>query len=508
VEGSVFRRCGCRDPKSGRQLGTQCPKLSRRDHGSWWARHDAPTATGGGRQQPRIGPYKTKKEAEAKLIATINKINTGEYLPVDKSLTIAVDLRRWLAGRIGLKASTQRCNEELAELYLVPGLGHLRPTELREHHIEELYRAMRQIGRPSEEPPTPMLRRLLDARTDTQQARRPLGRARIRRTHAVLHAYLNAAVRRRTIPRNPVSNVELASARSAKALAWTPERVNRWRQTGRRPSRCMVWTPEQAGAFLDHATADRLYPLFHVVGYRGLRRSEALGLPWTDLDLDIGTLTIRETLVDLDTLDPDYEEFDDPKTIASERTVTLDADTVAVLRTWRRQQAKERLAAGPTWVDSGRVFTTPTGAPLNPKTVSQHFNRLLARTSQSSATCTATTRAGSQCQRHGIVHIDGQPRCGLRRHGGHIGERMPATRSGLPPIRFHDLRHTAASLTYRATNDLKLVSELLGHSSIKMTADIYTNIYADVDRAAAEAVARLVPRATDPAQRTTTAPPT
>jgi len=105
-----------------------------------------------------------------------------------------------------------------------------------------------------------------------------------------------------------------------------------------------------------------------------------------------------------------------------------------------------------------------------------------------------TTHAGTRCARQATASLHGEPRCGLRRHSGPDGQTIPLTRSGLPPIRFHDLRHTAASLTYRVTRDLKLVSELLGHSSIKITADIYTNIFADVDRAAAEAVAQLVPR--------------
>ena len=64
----------------------------------------------------------------------------------------------------------------------------------------------------------------------------------------------------------------------------------------------------------------------------------------------------------------------------------------------------------------------------------------------------------------------------------------------LPPIRLHDLRRGGASLTYRATKDLKLVSELLGHSGIQITADTYTTLFAEVDAAAAEAVAALVPR--------------
>jgi hypothetical protein len=139
-------------------------------------------------------------------------------------------------------------------------------------------------------------------------------------------------------------------------------------------------------------------------------------------------------------------EWGDPKSEAGERTISLDSHTVAVLRAHRRAQTEARLAWGAAWVDSGLVFTKEDGSALNPDTVSQRFERLVAR-------------------------------------------------SGLPPIRLHDLRHVAASLALAAGVPMKVVSEQLGHSSIQITSDIYSSVLPQVAQAAAQAVADLVPRA-------------
>jgi len=110
---------------------------------------------------------------------------------------------------------------------------------------------MREIGRPMDGRASPLLARLLEARTDTPQARRPLSPARIRRVHATLMSALNDAVKRGKISRNPAEHVELETGRAPKALAWTAPRVEAWLRDGKRPSPVMVWTPEQAGVFLD-----------------------------------------------------------------------------------------------------------------------------------------------------------------------------------------------------------------------------------------------------------------
>lgn len=125
-----------------------------------------------------------------------------------------------------------------------------------------------------------------------------------------LRSALNDAVREGLIVTNPAALVKMAGGKRPKALVWTVEREARWRgavaahiAAGKtppearapapRPSPVMVWRPDHLGAFLDVAAGDRLYALFHLIAYRGLRRGEAAGLEWQDVDLDGAAVTVR-----------------------------------------------------------------------------------------------------------------------------------------------------------------------------------------------------------------------
>ncbi|MDT3442697.1 tyrosine-type recombinase/integrase [Pseudofrankia sp. BMG5.37] len=421
---------------------------------------------------------------------SLAELNPVGPAPDNRDLTFGRYLDRWIANKADLKASTRRGYEKHIRLYLKPGLGHIRLAELRDDHFDELYRAIRQIGRPLKgQRPSFLLLRLLEVRRDDPARRRPLGAATLARIHATARGALNDAVARPSLPIrvNPSVYAERPKPRRRHALLWTAPRVAAWERTGRVPSPVMVWTPAQSGAFLDFAAADRLYPLWHLVAHRGPRRGETVALGWAEVDLAAATAFIRENDTgeddefDLD----DEDDYDQTKSRAGDRLITLDRATVTALRIWRLHQNTEHAAAGERWVDSGRVFTHPDGRPLTPDGVSQRFERLVARYS--------TVR-----REHAERDWDADYLA--RRH------RMPATsiqaaldHGPLPPIRFHDLRHNAASLTYHATHDMKAVSALLGHASIQITGDIYTTLFEEADRAAAEAAARLVPRTNLPA---------
>lgn len=134
-----------------------------------------------------------------------------------------------------------------------------------------------------------------------------------------------------------------------------------------------TWSAEELGKFLAEVQDDRLYPLWLVVASTGMRRGEALGGYWTDLDLGAARWQVRHTLVAVG-----HELRDStPKTDHGRRSVALDSGTVRVLREWRRRQLEERLAWGPAWTDTGRVFSREDGADLHPERVSERFDRLV-----------------------------------------------------------------------------------------------------------------------------------
>ncbi len=433
MKGATFKRCLCERPVDASGRRSPC----RINHGSWYFQHELPMKPDGTRSQHRVGGFATQREAREAMHASLAAFSRGERVAPSR-LTVQAYLAQWLDGKSGLRSSTRRSYNENIDLYLVPALGFLRLSDLADTDIERMYAAMRRLGSSGAVGPDLVLSRLLAARHGGVP--RPLSAARLRRVHATLQSALNSAVRRGLLGVNPARHLELAGGRRPRAEVWTEQRVESWRRTGRRPA-VAVWTAEQTGRFLDTAAPERLYPLFHLIAYRGLRRGEAVGLRWLDVDLEHRSLRVAQQVVQLGWA----TEIGAPKTDSGERTISLDAATVAVLADWRDRQVRHRDGWRADWVESGLVFTRENGAPLHPDLATDAFARVL-RT------------------------------------------------AGLPPIRLHDLRHTAASLALQAGVPMKVVSEQLGHSSLAITADTYTSVLPVVARAAAEAVAQVIPR--------------
>ena len=172
MRGSVYQRCSCRDAKTRKPLGKQCPRLRSKGHAlGWFFRYSAPRAPGEKRRRPEVGPFPTKERAEEELSAELARIGGGAAA-TDRSLLVRDYLTTWLAARkLRLKPTTYESYEEAVRLYFAPGVGHLRLVELRDRHLQDLVTAMTQLNRPLRdgEKPSELLRRLVAVRADDER---------------------------------------------------------------------------------------------------------------------------------------------------------------------------------------------------------------------------------------------------------------------------------------------------------------------------------------------------
>lgn len=191
-------------------------------------------------------------------------------------------------------------------------------------------------------------------------------------------------------------------------------------------------TPDQARALLAAIRGHGLEALVTVALSLGLRQGEALGLRWDAVDFDAKLLHVRASLQRVDKC----WHLVEPKSARSRRTVALPDVAVSALRAHRVGQLEERLASGSRWCEGGFVFTTRIGTPLEPSNVRKAFRGLL-------------------------------------------------TKAGAPQIRFHDLRHTAATFLLAQGVDVRTIMETLGHSQISLTLNTYSHVLPVLQRDAA-----------------------
>jgi integrase len=397
------------------------------------------------------------------------RVRVGQDL--DGTITVEQYLEGWLAGRKGLRPGTRRSYESHIRLYLIPHLGAIRLDRLRVADVDSMFEAIDELNEVIDQArrsADPKLRALV-------KGRRQVGAATKQRIRATLRSALSKALREGRVEVNVAALVELPSGKPPKPLVWTDERITAWRRAHTsyieemqarkrrlaaaephkrhgtrinrldayigtpRPSPVMVWTPQTTWAFLRRARLHRLYALYYLITFRGLRRGEACGLRWPDVDLTSGIATVRWQITQLGSTLAEGK----PKTDTGEGQVALDTATIKVLRTHKTRQNTERLAAGPAWTDTEFVFTTKTGEPLHPAWVTEQFEQLCME-------------------------------------------------ADLPPIRLHDLRHGAASILLAAGYDMKVVQETLRLSSITIAGDTYTSLLPDLARQSAEDAAAVV----------------
>ena len=359
--------------------------IRQRKDGRWEAR--VLVTDPAGRRVRRSLLARTRAAVAAKLVEAQRAEAIG--LPaVTSTSTVGEYLASWLgAVELRVRPRTYESYELIVRVHLVPGLGALRLARLS----------------------PPQVQAFLNAKTAAGCSPRTVAYLR-----AVLRQALGQAERWGLVSRNVAKLVD-------------PPRVPR--------REVHPFDPEEAAAFIAAIRGDRLEALYVTALGTGLRQGELLGLAWRDLDLDAGTLRVRQALQ----RNRSGLVLVEPKSASSHRTVALPAIVVDGLRRHRVRQLEERLAAGGRWPDDPRdlVFLSTTGTPLEGVNVTRRFQALLAE-------------------------------------------------AELPRQRFHDLRHACATLLLAQGVAPRVVMETLGHSQISLTMNTYSHVVPSMARHAAD----------------------
>jgi integrase len=337
-----------------------------------------------------------KKDAQDYLSKTLTAISTGTFVE-PSPLTVGEYLDKWLdsVARIRVRPRTFASYNKVLERYARPKLKDRKLSSLQPLEVQALYTEMQRHG--------------LSAKT-------------IRYVHTILHSAFKQAVTWGVIARNPAEAVEL------------PRRNRKEMQ---------AFSPEDAMLFLQATIGNRLHALFVVALFTGMRPSEYLGLKWSDVDLEKGTVTVQRSLVESGK--GCQMRIDETKTAHSRRSIPLPPSVIRVLIEQRRKQAEERLAAGANYRNQDFVFAKRLGEPF------QNFNM-------------------------------------IRRYF-----KRTLKRAGLPEtIRLYDLRHSCATLMLAQGEHPKVVSEWLGHASTTLTLDVYSHVLPSMRRDASDRLEQTI----------------
>jgi integrase len=357
--------------------------------------------------KPRwVGGFKTEEEAKTARDEARVQARRGEYVNRN-TMTVADYLAEWLEAHAStVKPKTLSGYRHDIDHYIVPRIGRMRLQSLRPAVISKLYRDLAEHG---------------------GKNGKPLSAWTISHVHRTLRKALADAVHvEQLLSTNPA------------------ERTKRPRNHDAEPDR--IWTTEQLGIFLDAAKSHRLYAFYHLAAYTGARRGELLYLRWKAVDLDTAEVTFGGS-----TSVVRGHRVEGTTKGGRSRVVSIDAETVAVLREHHRHQAEERQAAGTAWSDSGGlVFTGRWGEPLYPDTVTALMSKLIAAHNKSGA---------------------GQ---------------------ALPHARLHDLRHLHATTLLLAGVPVHVVAARLGHADPAVTLRVYSHVLREHGVSVGDVFARAV----------------
>jgi integrase len=368
--------------------------IRQRSKGSWTIVIDVGRDPETGKRRQQWHTIKgTKRDAERVLRELLHSLEVGSYVKPNR-LTVAQFLEEWLQGYVAMNTAprTRERYEEIVRIHLILALGSLPLLALQPQHIQKYYAKALQSGR--------------------RDGKGGLSARTVHKYHRVLYEALRYGVKHGVLVRNVAESVD------------PPRPENK---------EIIMLGPNDLGRLLDRAKGTPYYVLFFTAVYTGLRRGELLGLRWCDIDLELATLSVVQTLQQLRSREYVFRE---PKSRRGRRQIALSPSLAILLREHRAKQENARKLLGRPLAPTDFVFSHPNGIPLRPNSVTRAFQTI-------------------------------------------------AESAGLQGVRFHDLRHAHATLMLQQGIHPKIVSERLGHSSVAITLDIYSHVLPGLQEAAA-----------------------
>jgi integrase len=361
-----------------------------------------------------VGGFATENDAKTARDEARVKARRGEYIDRNQ-ITVSEYLDTWIQSHaMQIKPRSLTDYKNCIRLYIRPRIGRMRLQAVRPATITRLYHDM-----------------LTSGGHDGGQ----LAVSTVIHTHAILRkAFHDAVIVDELIPSNPV------------------ERAKRPKSPPDAPG--TVWSPAQLRTFLTAARHHRLFAYYHVAAYTGARRGELLNLRWSDVDLSGKKITIAGSAAIIE-----GERIEGTTKSGRSRTVTIDDETVSVLKEHHKAQAADRLLTGESWrgADNACVFVTGWGEPIYPDTVGWLMTK--------------------------IIRTHNNPKEG------------PKPAEPLPHARVHDLRHIHATTLLLAGVPVHVVAARLGHADPAITLRVYAHVINAAETAAADVFARVIAEA-------------
>lgn len=365
----------------------------------WYVRYDAGTDERGRRLQPCKGGFATEREAEEYLALRLAEVATGRHVAPTRQ-TFGELAIYWRDVVMPRRTRPTTRESYLAELHthLLPAFGHLPIQAIRAGHVDQFLTRCERAG--------------LAPRT-------------VHHLHGRLSQIFRVAVRERLIARSVMEDVR-------------PPRIA--------PTEMHVWTAEQLDTFLTRVEDSRFGVLWHTYAMTGMRRGEALGLRWADVDWERRRLHVRQQVI----IESNTIQFGPPKTALGTRAIAVGPRTMELLAAHRARQNRARLAAK-SWTDLDLVFAREPflqhtdagpGTPWNPRVISNYW-------------------------------------------------RITAAATGLPRIRLHDLRHTHATIMIAEDGNVKEIAARLGHDPAMLLRTYAHSMPETADRAVSRFEAAL-----------------